>query len=241
MTTHRYLVLIPSRGASVSYPEEITVGDIRVSMRQLPELMADAHLFAGAAFCHIAWPPNSAVDDRVRAYLQSRVRPPHPSGCSACPDLDLRFWAHAVEGEPGQNEISTSQVPRTIADTGGLRTDAILDQYFARRPLARQAHAYDQQYHQQTELLRRLLAGADSAMELEHIPRDVRDRVFHRILYGSLDEKAALERVVNLEAQQQRLRQAPLHFVASPEMLLAAELLADARRRNTETATGGKP
>ncbi|WP_329214827.1 hypothetical protein OG352_05280 [Streptomyces sp. NBC_01485] len=65
------------------------------------------------------------------------------------------------------------------------QVDALLRAYIGRRLLAREAHLEDPLYHAQLEWLRQMLTVLRQAMDSEQVPPHVRDRVVHRVLYGS--------------------------------------------------------
>ena len=86
------------------------------------------------------------------------------------------------------------------------RVDAAVGRYLSQTLRSREALNQDGQYHLQVQWLRETLARAEQAMAAEGIPNDVRDRVIHRVLYGSLDEQAAIDRVAAHRAAAEQAR-----------------------------------
>ncbi|MEI5520679.1 hypothetical protein WB388_08695 [Streptomyces brasiliscabiei] len=96
------------------------------------------------------------------------------------------------------------------------RTDPVgtaLHTYLDRQLLARQALDHDPRYRAHVEWLRQTLTALHDAMDAEDVPPPIRDRIVHRVLYGSApDESEAMARVAERQrafAEISRLDAAP--------------------------------
>lgn len=91
--------------------------------------------------------------------------------------------------------------------------DTALRTYLGRQLLAREALDRDPQYRAHVEWLRRMLTALHEALDVEHVPPPIRDRIVHRVLYGAaLDESEAMARVAERHrafAEMSRLDAAP--------------------------------
>ncbi|SHI67628.1 hypothetical protein [Streptomyces sp. 3214.6] len=79
--------------------------------------------------------------------------------------------------------------------------EAALHTYLSRQLLARELFAQDPMYHAQLEWLHQMLTAMDEAMEAEHVPTNVRERIVHRTLYGCAPEDE--EAIARLASRQQ--------------------------------------
>jgi hypothetical protein len=82
--------------------------------------------------------------------------------------------------------------------------ETALRTYLGRQLLARELAAQDPLYNAQLEWLRQMLTAMAEAMEAEHVPPDVQERIVHRTLYGCAPDDD--EAIARLAGRQQ------LHF-----------------------------
>lgn len=89
--------------------------------------------------------------------------------------------------------------------------DTAIRTYVGRQLLAREALDNDPQYRAHVEWLRRTLTALHDAMNAEHVPPHIRDRIVHRVLYGAApNEDEAMARITDRQRCYEDLVRKPL-------------------------------